>query len=107
MGGWGTGADPYTLQNIFGTGAERNYGQYSNKKVDELFKQGMTEFDREKRADIYRQIFMQLYEDQPYTWLYHRASFYGFNKALRGYMFSPRGPFHYSPGFDSIWMVKQ
>jgi peptide/nickel transport system substrate-binding protein len=106
MGGWGTGTDPYTLENIFKTGAERNYGEYSNKKVDELFAQGMKEFDQEKRADIYRQIFMQLYEDQAYTWLFHRSSFYGFNKSLRGYVFSPRGPFSYSPGFESIWMVK-
>ncbi len=107
MGGWGTGTDPYTLENIFKTGAERNFGEYSNKKVDELFAQGVKEFDQEKRAEIYRQIYMELYNDQPYTWLFHRSSFYGFNKALRGYMFSPRGPYHYSPGFDSIWMAQQ
>jgi peptide/nickel transport system substrate-binding protein len=107
MGGWGTGTDPYTLENIFKTGGDRNFGQYSNKKVDELFDQGMKEFDQTKRAEIYAQIFMQLYEDQPYTWLFHRSSFYGFNKSLRGYMFSPRGPYSYGPGFDSIWMVKQ
>ncbi|MBW3596777.1 MAG: peptide ABC transporter substrate-binding protein, partial [Planctomycetes bacterium] len=106
MGGWGTGADPYTLENIFATGKERNFGEYSNKKVDELFKQGMKVFDQEKRADIYRQIYMELHKDQPYTWLFHRASFHGFNKGLRGYVFSPRGPFHYSPGFESIWMAK-
>ncbi len=107
MGGWGTGTDPYTLENIFKTGAERNFGEYSNKKVDQLFGQGMKEFDQEKRAEIYRQIYQELYQDQPYTWLFHRSSFYGFNKGLRGYMFSPRGPYHYSPGFDSIWMAQQ
>jgi len=71
--------------------------------VDELFEAGMLEADREKRAKIYQQIALQLYEDQPYTWLFYQSSFYGFNKSLRGYKFSPRGPYHYGPGFDSIW----
>jgi peptide/nickel transport system substrate-binding protein len=31
---------------------------------------------------------------------------YAFNKSLRGYMYSPRGPFHYSPGISSIWKAK-
>jgi peptide/nickel transport system substrate-binding protein len=103
FGGWSTGADPFTLENIFKTGEERNYGGYSNPKVDELFEAGMLEGDREKRAKIYQQIALQLYEDQPYTWLYYQSSFYGFNKSLRGYKYSPRGPYHYGPGFDSIW----
>ena len=36
--------------------------------------------------------------------VYFRNAFYGFNKELRGYAFSPRGPYSYGPGFDSIWM---
>lgn len=104
-GGWGTGTDPYTLENIFKTGEERNYGNYSNKRVDELFAKGLVEFDEAKRQKIYQEIHKILYDEQPYTWLYYRNSFYGFNKELRGYKFSPRGPFNYSPGFGSIWKV--
>lgn len=103
--GWGTGTDPYTNENIFGTGQDRNYGSYSNPKVDELFKKGGLEFDLAKRAQIYGDISNLIYEDQPYLFLYNRSSFFGFNKQLRGYRFSPRGPFHYSPGFSSIWMT--
>ena len=102
--GWATGTDPYTNENIFGTGQDRNYGNYSNPKVDALFKQGMQEFDREKRATLYAQLSNLIYEDQPYMFLYTRSSFYGFNKGLRGYRFSPRGPFSYGPGFSAIWM---
>ena len=105
MGGWGTGADPDTSMNIYGTGQPRNYGQYSNLRVDELFEQGRREFDREKRAAIYGEIHNILWEDQPNTWLFNRNAFYGFNKQLRGYNFSPRGPFHYSPGVSSIHAV--
>jgi peptide/nickel transport system substrate-binding protein len=103
FGGWGTGADPYTLENIFKTGEERNYGSYSNAEVDKLFEAGMLESDLDKRTKIYQKISLLLSEDQPYTWLFYQNAFYGFNKSLRGYRFSPRGPYHYGPGFSSIW----
>ena len=103
MGGWGTGADPYTLENIFGTDEDRNFGQYSNPEVDELFEAGMAELDPEKREEIYQELHMKLWEDQPYTWLFNPSSFHAFDKDLRGYVFSPRGPFNYNPGFFSIW----
>ena len=75
----------------------------SRPEVDKLFEAGMREFDLDKRAKIYQQISLILTEDQPYTWLFYQNAFYGFNKSLRGYMFSPRGPYHYGPGFGSIW----
>src|SRR5690606_5411030 len=110
MGGWGTGVDPDTADNLWITKAiheGRNFVQYSNPKVDELFEKGRKEFDKEKRAAIYAEIARILYEDQPYTWLYFRNSFFGFNKQLRGYVFSPRGPYNYGPGFSSIWKPLQ
>ena len=78
MGGWGTGTDPDTTINIFGTGENRNFGLYSNKEVDELYKEGRNEFDPVKRAAIYAKIHEILYEDQIYTWLFWRNS----NKSL-------------------------
>lgn len=107
FGGWGTGTDPFTLQNIWGTGEERNYAGYSNPEVDKLFEQGLVELDRDKRAEIYGKIHNLIFEDQPYTFLYWRASFFGFSKALRGYHMSPRGPFSYSPGTSAIWRIAQ
>lgn len=103
FGGWGTGTDPDTSINLWKTEAARNYVNYSNPEVDKLFEEGRREFDKEKRAKIYGKIHELLYEDQPYTWLYFRNSFYGFNKDLRGYVFSPRGPYGYGPGFSSLW----
>ena len=106
FGGWGTGTDPDTSENLYSTEAAkngRNLGSYSNPEVDRLFREGKTEFDRAKRAAIYGKIDLLLWEDQPYTWLYFRPSLFAFNKKLRGYVFSPRGPYHYSPGIDNIW----
>jgi len=108
--GWGTGTDPDTTENIWTTKAiteGRNFVQYSNAEVDKLYDAGKLEFDREKRAAIYAKIDELVFEDQPYTFLYYRNSFYGFDKRLRGYKFSPRGPYTYSPGFSSIWAAAQ
>lgn len=107
FGGWGSGTDPDTSENIFATGQNRNYGSYSNPEVDKLFVAGRKELDPEKRVEIYQKIHSILWEDQPYTWLYYRNAFYGFNKSLRGYYFSPRGPYHYGPGFSSIYKAAQ
>jgi peptide/nickel transport system substrate-binding protein len=103
FGGWGSGTDPDTSENIYATGQNRNYGEYSNPEVDRLFVEGRRELDPEKRPALYAKIHMLLWEDQPYTWLFYRNSFYGFNKELRGFVFSPRGPYNYGPGISSIY----
>jgi peptide/nickel transport system substrate-binding protein len=103
FGGWGTGAYPDTLENIWRTGAPRNYIHYANPEVDALFEEALRTLDSARREAIFQRIHLLLYADQPYTWLFFRNSFYAFNQRLRGYNFSPRGPYHYSPGFGSIW----
>jgi peptide/nickel transport system substrate-binding protein len=107
FGGWGSGIDPDTSENIWATGENRNYGQYSNPEVDKLFVEGRRELDPAKRPAIYRQIHQKLWDDQPYTWLYYRNAFFGFNKSVRGYVFSPRGPYHYGPGSSSLYKAAQ
>ena len=107
ISGWGTGTDPDSSENIWKTGEMRNYCGYSNPEVDRLFAEGRRELDRDRRAGKYARIRELLYEDQPYTWLFWRNSFYGFSKELRGYVFSPRGPYHYSPGAGSLWKPRQ
>jgi peptide/nickel transport system substrate-binding protein len=107
FGGWGTGTDPSTIKNLFKTGESRNYNSYSNKEVDDLLKQGELEFDQGKRAEIYGRIQKIIYDDQPFTFLYNQTAFYGFNKQLRGYRMSPRGPYHYGPGIMSVYQAAQ
>ncbi|MBX7166225.1 MAG: peptide ABC transporter substrate-binding protein [Pirellulales bacterium] len=106
-GGWGTGADPDTSENIWGTGQERNFVSYSNPLVDQLFVAARKQFDRDKRGLLYGRLHELIYADQPYTFLYYQSAFYGFSKQLRGYRFSPRGPYHYGPGFGSIWKGRE
>ena len=108
--GWGTGADPDTSRNLWTTEAlknnGRNYGQYTNERVDELFELGAKEFDREKRAEIYAEIATVLWEDQPYTWLINRPTLLGFNNELRGVTFSPRGWTGAGGLFEGVWKPK-
>lgn len=106
MGGWGTGTDPATLKSMFGTGQDRNYNQYSNPRVDELFKLADREFDEESRAALYAEMHEILWEDQPYLWMFWRSSLFGINKHLRGFNFSPRAPFGVQPGLKGLWKVK-
>jgi peptide/nickel transport system substrate-binding protein len=107
LGAWGTGTDPFTTENLWKTGENRNYVNYSNPEVDKLFELGKSSLEQIDRAKYYREIDDILWADQPYTWLYYRSGFYAFNKRLRGYTFSPRGPYHYGPGFDAIWAAAQ
>ncbi len=106
MGGWGTGTDPDTTENLWTAKAikeGRNFVCYDNPEIDKLYEQGKLEFDPIKRAVIYAKIHSTIYEDQPCTFLYYRNAFFGFNKNVRGYKFSPRGPYDYSPGVYSLW----
>ena len=107
--GWGTGTDPDTSKNLWTTNAYsngRNFVGYSNTEVDKLYDEGAKELDLQKRKAIYQQIDKLIWEDEPYTFLYYRSSLWAFNKRLRGYGFSPRGPFAYHPGFASVWVKK-
>ncbi len=94
VSGWGSGADPYSMVDVWGTGATRNNIGYSNPDVDRLFKDGEVEFDRQKRMAIYQEIHQRIYDDYPCLWLYCRNAYYGFNKNIRGLNFYPRSPIY-------------
>lgn len=109
--GWGTGTDPDTNENLWTTKAietnGRNYGNYSNSRVDELFELGKKEFDREKRAKIYGEIATILWEDQPYLWLVNRPTLLGMSNEIRGVTFSPRGWTGAGGLFEGVWKPKK
>ena len=65
------------------------------------------EFDREKRAKIYREVSRIIYEDQPYLFLTFRSLIYFQSKRLKGVEISPRGPYLFSPGMKNWWIPKE
>jgi peptide/nickel transport system substrate-binding protein len=104
---WGTGTDPDMGWNLWRTeeySKGRNYGGYSNERVDELFVKGRHEFDFEKRKKVYQKIHKIVYGDQPYTWIYNAPILSAFNKRIRGVQFSPRGIYGFDPSFAAWWV---
>jgi peptide/nickel transport system substrate-binding protein len=62
-------------QATYITGSGSNYGAYSSKKVDDLFKQAMGEFDDAKAADLGNQIDQQITADMATIPLYQKPTF--------------------------------
>lgn len=104
---WGTGVDPDSGWNLWRTEAYhdgRNYGGYSNERVDELFELGRHEFDEAKRMKHYAMASKLIYEDAPYLFVCYSPTLWGFHKRLRGVQFSPRGPFNFWPAELAWWV---
>ena len=106
---WGTGTDPDTSINLWTTKMYkegRNYGGYSNADVDRWFQEQRLEFDPLKRAELFRKIAKQIYDDQPYTFLANIPTLSAFNKRIRGVTFSPRGVWGFDPSLYGWWVAK-
>ncbi|NIK78305.1 peptide/nickel transport system substrate-binding protein [Paenibacillus castaneae] len=63
--GYIMGYDPDAYSILFTSDGDANYSHYSNKEVDELFKQGASEADTAKRGDIYKKLQEIAAEDAP------------------------------------------
>jgi len=108
---WGTGVDPDTQWNIWHTEMAdqeggRNYGCYSNPKVDDLLRRARGEFDETKRRDMYREMQKLIYDDHPYTFLWNRRTLWAMSNRIRGVTFSPRGVWNFHPSFLAWWVAK-
>ena len=106
---WGTGTDPDTNWNLWRTEAYktgRNYGGFSNPRVDELLAQGRLEFDQAKRAKVYQEIGKIIYDEQPYLFIWNRPTLAAIHKRIRGVQFSPRGIFGFDPSWYGWWVPR-
>lgn len=70
---WALTPDP-DASTVFGTDGSSNKVQYSNPKVDDLSKRALNEFDRNKRAEIYSELYKEISNDLPYIFLYQRKN---------------------------------
>jgi peptide/nickel transport system substrate-binding protein len=84
--GWLSTIDPHWSYQIWSeaTIPDLNAGAYVNKEVEELFRLGAREFDREKRKQIYQKIQQIISEDLPYIFLTTNMSYTGINKRVKG-----------------------
>lgn len=81
----------------------RNYGAYKSERVDELFALEMPEFDREKRAAYFREIQAEIFNDQPYLFLWNYTLTHAFNRRMRGTALAPSGVYFFYPGQRGWW----
>ncbi len=69
------------------------YGSsYSNPEMDALIDQAKWETDREKRAEIYKQIQELTFEDAPYVWVAQVANIVVLTNRVKGYYYNPTLP---------------
>jgi peptide/nickel transport system substrate-binding protein len=70
-----------------------NVSSYHNEKVDRLLEEGRTEFDQEKRKEIYFKYQEEMLKDPPGIFLFWTNYLVGVQKRFKGVKISPVGPF--------------
>ena len=85
----------------------RNYGGYSNPRVDELMEIGRRALVREERAVAYKEVHRLTNEDQPLLVLWNYADIRALSKRLRGIEQTPVGTFLFlgAPPPGSGWFT--
>jgi peptide/nickel transport system substrate-binding protein len=87
IGNWAWVGTPFAVssnQSIFSTGSNQNYGNYSDPKVDELFKQAVSELDPAKSAELGNQIDQLLWEGMATLPLYQKPTFIAWRNTFVG-----------------------
>src|SRR5262249_24033296 len=86
IAGISTSPDPdFDIRPHVQTGANRNYGNYSNPKVDELIDQAAAAPTREERQRAYYQIQSIILDDVPVVILHHDADTRVMKASVQGY----------------------
>jgi peptide/nickel transport system substrate-binding protein len=88
---WGTFVNAYIASVDpdmiwFKKEADPSYNRvdFHNERVEELYAQGLKEFDREKRKQIYMEIQQILTEESPWIWLYYEQDKTAFSNRIKG-----------------------
>ena len=103
-------ADPDIWRNFFHTEAidnGRNYDSYSNPRVDDLFDRSRIELDRDRRAELLRELQAQVQADQPALFLWNYSTTWGFSKRMRGVELGPSGVTAFIPGTRGWWVERE
>ena len=94
--------DPYQIwhsNSIANRGS--NYISFRNAESDRMLEQARTEFDHEKRKQIYWKWQELIHEEQPYTFLFYPQEAAAYHKRFQNVSWLPA-----RPGYDlNIWFV--
>lgn len=91
--GWSMGveSDPYQIWHSSQIEQGSNFVGFSNKEADRLIDAARSEFDRDRRIELYRKFSRIVNEEQPYTFLFCRRSTIALNRRFKGVVVYPLG----------------
>ena len=75
----------------FGTGQLGNATSFSDPRVDGLIREGRLEFDRSKRAAMYRELQEIIRAELPWVPLYSSNQYEAMTETVRGFVHVPTG----------------
>jgi oligopeptide transport system substrate-binding protein len=90
------------LSALFHSGSPRNYGNYSNPKVDALLDQANVEQDTAKRADLYRQAQQQIIDDVAAIPIYHATDYELVKPYVKGLTITAMGILR----LETVWVER-
>ncbi len=79
------------LEVLFHSGAENNYGEYSNPEIDALLERAGVELDNNVSLELYQQAEQELVEDAACLPLWFGRSYILVKPYVRGYSLNPMG----------------
>lgn len=85
-------ADPYQVWHSSQMEKGSNYIGFINEEADRIIEEGRLEFDREKRAAMFRRFHRILHEEQPYTFLFNKDSLVALDKRFSNVTVYSLGP---------------
>lgn len=91
--GWSMGveSDPYQIWHSSQIEKGSNFVGFSNKEADKLIDKARSEFNRDKRIEIYRRFSEIVHDEQPYTFLFCIKSTVALNNRFNGVVVYPLG----------------
>ena len=105
--GWSLGLDPdgYSIWHSSQYPKGFNFLGYQDDRVDALLEQGRVTLDRDKRKEIYGELYGIIARDVPVAFLYYPESLVGFHRRVKG--LSPAGPAGLMNPVESIYLSAQ
>ena len=104
--GWSGGTDPDDdTYSLFFTKAGFNLAQYSNPQMDKLLNDGRTNLERNKRAEVYKQVQKLFFEEVPFIIFYNSPQISTVRKNVQNYPQTYNGWWG-TQDFDKIWKTQ-
>lgn len=88
-------ADP-DCSTVFNSKGPQNDNFYSSAKVDELLSKGLMENDKEKRRNIYQDLYKEINKDLPYIFMYQRRDMWVVSSKMSNINITPYKDFTFS-----------